>query len=117
MAVGVGEAAPLLDRTFPDANGEARSILAALEQGPVVLAIYKSSCVASKVMLPALKRVAALDPRVTVLGVSQDSANIARSFARRYDVDYPILVEGDGYLLMAAFATPPWDSSGPSSTR
>jgi peroxiredoxin len=109
MAVGAGEVAPMLDQAFPDANGEAHVLRAALERGPAVIAIYKSSCAASKIMLPALNRIGAIDERVTLLGVSQDSANIARSFARRYEIDYPILVEGDGYPISIAFdiaATP-----------
>jgi len=46
---------------------------------------------------------------LTVLGVSQDSANITRSFARRYGVTFPLLLEGDGYPISRAFdivATP-----------
>lgn len=109
MAKAAGDSAPLRDHAFEDAAGEHHTVAEALEGGPVVLAIYKSSCAASKIMLPALKRAAALDPRVSVLGVSQDSANIARSFARRYEIDYPILIDGEGYPMSVAFdisATP-----------
>jgi len=44
-----------------------------------------------------------------VLGVSQDSENITRSFARRFGVTFPILVEGPDYPISRAFdiaATP-----------
>ena len=46
---------------------------------------------------------------LTVRGVSQDSANITRSFARRYGITFPILLEGDEYPISGAFdimATP-----------
>jgi len=39
-----------------------------------------------------------------VFGVSQDSANVARSFARRTDATFPILIEPEGYPLSRAFA-------------
>jgi peroxiredoxin len=46
---------------------------------------------------------------LSVLGVSQDSANITRSFARRYGITFPLLLEGDNYPVSRAFdimATP-----------
>jgi peroxiredoxin len=46
---------------------------------------------------------------LTVLGISQDSANITRSFARRYGITFPLLLEGDDYPVSRAFdimATP-----------
>ena len=42
-------------------------------------------------------------------GISQDSPNITSSFARRYGITFPILVEGDDYPVSKAFdiqATP-----------
>ena len=39
---------------------------------------------------------------LTVLGVSQDSANIARSFARRTGVTFPLLIEGNDYPITRA---------------
>lgn len=102
---------PPLDLKFQDANGGEHSIRAALESGPVVLALYKSSCAASKVMLPMLQRVqnAHADDGLTTFGVAQDSANITRSFARRYGIEFPILIEGPEFPLSAGFgirATP-----------
>nr|MDQ3044825.1 redoxin domain-containing protein [Chloroflexota bacterium] len=46
---------------------------------------------------------------LAVLGVSQDSANITRSFARRQGATFPILIEPEGYPVSRAFditATP-----------
>jgi peroxiredoxin len=46
---------------------------------------------------------------LAVLGISQDSANITRSFARRYGITFPLVLEGDDYPISRAFdiaATP-----------
>ena len=68
----------------------------ALAKGPVLIGIYKSSCQASKAMFPFLQRLADRygDKGLSVFGIAQDSANITRSFARRLDLTFPILVEG-----------------------
>ena len=75
------------------------SIAGALANGPVLVGLYKSSCQASKTMFPFLER---LHQRhagtpLTVLGVSQDSLNITRSFARRGGITFPILDKVRGF--------------------
>jgi pimeloyl-ACP methyl ester carboxylesterase len=62
-------------------------------------------------MFPFLERLNArhVVDGLTVLGISQDSANITRSFARRYGITFPLLLEGDDYPVSRAFdimATP-----------
>ncbi len=106
-----GALAPPLDLALSDAEGRVYRISEALQRGPVLLGIYKSSCAASKTMFPILERLhqryGALG--LTVLGIAQDSANITRSFARRYGITFPLLVEGDEYpvsRLFDIFATP-----------
>lgn len=111
MTIGVGEAAPALDVTLLDAEGAPHAISEALTKGPVLLGVYKSSCQASKTMFPFLQRLAdAYGPDgLTVFGVSQDSANITKSFARRLGLSMPILIEGPDYPVTLAFdvvATP-----------
>lgn len=111
MATEVGEKAPVPSRAYPDADGTEHDLTAALAKGPVLLAIYKSSCGASKVMMPMVERIAKTygDKGLTTLGVAQDSANITKSFARRSGVEFPILVEGDDFPITKAFdifATP-----------
>jgi peroxiredoxin len=106
-----GTKAPALDFTLQDTEGNEISIQQALETGPVLLGIYKSSCAASKVMLPMLQRIQAhhLNDGLTTYGVSQDSANITRSFARRYGLSIPLLLDGPEYPVSNAFdirATP-----------
>jgi len=100
-----------LEIPLPDTEGNEHKISYFLERGPVLLTIYKSSCAASKTMLPALGRIAAKhrSQGLTTIGISQDSVNITRSFARRYEIDYPLLVEGSTYPVSNAFeirATP-----------
>jgi len=111
MTTEQGELASLPEGPFADAEGQAHDLQQVLENGPVLLGVYKSSCASSKQMFPFLER---LHERhrgdgLTVLGVSQDSPNITRSFARRYGITFPILVEGDNYPISRAFdimATP-----------
>lgn len=111
MPVDQGDQAPLPDTPFPDAEGSDHDLAAALETGPLLLGIYKSSCASSKQMFPFLERFHQRygEDRLQVFGVSQDSANITRSFARRYGITFPILLEGDDYPISQAFdimATP-----------
>lgn len=109
--IGVGAAAPALEMTIEDADGGSHRIGAALERGPLLLGIYKSSCQASKTVFPFLQRLADRyrAAGLTVYGVAQDSANITRSFARRLDLTIPILIEGPDYPITLAYdvvATP-----------
>ena len=110
-AFGPQRAAPPLAKSFSDAEGNQHSIQEALANGPVLLGIYKSSCAASKVMLPMLQRIQQQHEAdgLTTFGVAQDSPNITRSFARRYGLDVPLLVEGPDYPISVGFdirATP-----------
>jgi len=111
MTIEQGERAPFPNGEFTDAEGQAHDLSRAASNGPLLLGIYKSSCASSKQMFPFLER---LNQRhgadgLRVLGVSQDSANITRSFARRYGITFPLLLEGDDYPVSRAFdimATP-----------
>lgn len=112
MSLQAGEDAPNLNRWFPDTDGSQHNLADALQSGPLLLGIYKSSCGASKAMMPMLNRF--VDRYaifgLQVFGVAQDSANVTRSFIRRSGgFDYPVLIEGDDYPLSIAFdifATP-----------
>jgi peroxiredoxin len=111
MTIEQGQQAPMFDTAFDDAEGTSHDPREVLERGPLLLGIYKSSCASSKQMFPFLERLRERygDAGLTVLGVAQDSPNITRSFARRYGLTFPILVEGDEYPISRAFdimATP-----------
>lgn len=111
MAIDVGAQRPQTEETFEDAEGQPHSLAAALEHGPLLLGLYKSSCQASKTIFPFLQRLYERygDKGLTVYGVAQDSPNITRSFARRLGIAFPILIEPDGNPLSSGFdiaATP-----------
>jgi peroxiredoxin len=109
--VEVGQPAAAIDLELSDAEGVKHAISEALKNGPVLLGLYKSSCQASKAMLPMLERLHRRygDQGLTVYGLAQDSVNITRSFARRYDITFPILIDTADYAMSRAFdifATP-----------
>jgi peroxiredoxin len=111
MTTEQGQKAPFPDGEFNDAEGQAHDLKRAAANGPLLLGIYKSSCASSKQMFPFLERLSERHSGdgLTVLGVSQDSANITRSFARRYGISFPLVLEGDDYPVSRAFdimATP-----------
>ena len=111
MTTEKGQRAPFPDLVFTDPSGTVWDLRQAIAQGPLLLGIYKSSCASSKQMFPILERVHQRYGAhgLKVLGISQDSPNITSSFARRYGITFPILVEGDDYPVSRAFeiqATP-----------
>ena len=111
MVVEQGQIAPLPHQPFADAEGAMHDLHELLQSGPLLIGIYKSSCASSKQMFPFLER---LHQRYAanglhVIGISQDSENITRSFARRYGITFPILVEGPDFPISREFdiaATP-----------
>jgi thiol-disulfide isomerase/thioredoxin len=113
VSLQAGDSAPpILTTPFPDSDGVEHVLANLLRQGPLLIGIYKSSCGASKAMMPILNRF--VDRYgvfgLQVAGIAQDSANVTRSFIRRSGgFDYPVLIEGDEYPVSIAFdifATP-----------
>ncbi len=106
-----GATVPEIITGLEDAEGTPQSIQDALKDGPLLVGIYKSSCQASKTMFPFLQRLYERYGQngLQVLGVSQDSANVTKSFARRTGVTFPILIEPEDFPVSKAFgitATP-----------
>ena len=111
MTTQTGEHAPIPETSFTDAEGIEQDLSQLLASGPLLVGIYKSSCASSKQMFPFLERIYQRhkDRGLQVIGVAQDSANITRSFARRYGITFPIVIEGDSYPISRGFdiaATP-----------
>jgi peroxiredoxin len=110
MTIEIGSRAPEI--VLPDAvNDKNFDLTDALVSGPTVVAIYKSSCEASKTMFRALELLRQKYPEegLTIWGVAQDSPNVTRSFIRRIGVSFPMLIEGDQYSVSRAYgidATP-----------
>jgi thiol-disulfide isomerase/thioredoxin len=102
----VGKAAP--DVTLPvAANGDegARMRLSDLKGRAVVLDFWASWCGPCKLQAPILDRVARrYEPRgLVVLGINvDDTPELARSFATRKGLSYPILVD-EGKAASAAY--------------
>ena len=103
-----GAAAPLF--TLSDAEaGQPHYLAKALERGPVLIGIYKSSCEASKTAFPFLQKITQAYPQLTVWGIAQDSPNVTRSFVRRTGVTFPMLIDDNDYAVSRAYnitATP-----------
>lgn len=111
VSLQAGDQAPDLTTPYPDTDGVEVVLADALRQGPLLLGIYKSSCGASKAMMPMLNRFAERYGTfgLQVFGIAQDSPNVTRSFMRRSGIDYPVLIEGDEFPISIAFdifATP-----------
>lgn len=110
MPVDAGTAAPTF--ALRDAAEERTYDLSeALQHGPVLLGIYKSSCQASKTAFPFLQKIHEAYPsgEISVWGIAQDSQNVTRSFARRAGVTFPMLIDDNDYEVSRAFdimATP-----------
>jgi peroxiredoxin len=109
--VEVGQPAAAIDIELADAEGNKHTLSEALKRGPVLLGLYKSACQASKAMMPMLERLQRRygDLGLTIYGLSQDSKNVTRSFARRYDISFPILIDTANYAMSRSFdifATP-----------
>lgn len=110
MPVDAGAAAPTFTLTDA-ADDEEYSLTDALQQGPVLVGIYKSSCQASKTAFPFLEKIhqAHPDGQISVWGIAQDSQNVTRSFIRRTGVTFPMLIDDNDYEVSRAFdimATP-----------
>jgi len=108
MPVEAGMPAPLFHLNDAE-NDETYHLDEALQRGPALIGIYKSSCEASKTVFPFLEKIHLAYPDLTVWGVAQDSANVTRSFTRRTGVSFPMLLDGDDYSVSRAYdivATP-----------
>jgi peroxiredoxin len=95
MNVRDGQPAPDLRLRTPD--GEWRQLTDLTASGPVLLAIYKTTCPTCQLALPFLTRLK--DAGLQIFTVSQDSPAASRQFNQDYDVDLPFLLDraDDGY--------------------
>ena len=118
MPLEPGAPAPLF--ILNDAERDQPHNLAeALQHGPVLISIYKSSCSASKTAFPFLETIHQAYPELTIWGIAQDSPNVTRSFIRRTGATFPILIDTDDYDISRAYdivATPTIFLIEPSGT-
>jgi peroxiredoxin len=92
-ALTAGTTAP--DFSLPLLNGGNFSLHEALREGPAITAFFKISCPVCQYTLPFLERIyeANCGTKVTVVGVSQNSAKDTARFAQEYDITFPILLD------------------------
>jgi peroxiredoxin len=86
-------------------DGKEYSLQKLLERGPAVVAFFKISCPVCQFTFPFLQR---LHERyagqgATVIGVSQDDAEVTKQFNREYRVTFPTLLDSDGFPASNAY--------------
>jgi peroxiredoxin len=80
-------------------DGKNYSLSALMESGPVVVAFFKISCPVCQFTFPFLERLYKRygGDGVTFLGISQDDARATKNFAGEYGMNFPMLLDEDGY--------------------
>ncbi len=96
-ALATGTKAPAI--SLQDINGETVTLADALKKGPVVAAFFKVSCPTCQFAAPFLERLHETysGPKFTFFGISQDDARDTRDFFKEFDVEFPSLIDADGY--------------------
>ena len=94
-ALVTGELAP--DFILTTTEGNSAHLQELLQHGPVVLAFFKVSCPVCQFAFPLYDRVARAHKNsgATFLGISQNKPSEARTFARQYEVTFPIALDND----------------------
>ncbi len=82
-------------------NGRAFSLAEALRKGPVVAAFLKIACPVCQFTFPFLERLhkAYGGERVSFWGISQDDARDTKEFFAEYGINFPALLDNDGYAV------------------
>ncbi len=73
----------------------------ALKKGPVVAAFFKVACPTCQFAAPFLERLHETysGPKFTLFGISQDDARDTRDFFKEFDVEFPSLIDAEGYPI------------------
>jgi peroxiredoxin len=96
-ALPAGAEAPAI--SLQDMNGATVTLADALKKGPVVAAFFKVSCPTCQFAAPFLERLHETygGPKFTLFGISQDDARDTREFFKEFDVEFPSLLDAEGY--------------------
>lgn len=99
--LAAGDHAPSF--TLQTADGSSHSLASMIEQGPVLLAIFKISCPVCQLAMPFLQRMAA--GRLPIVGISQDGPIGTARFNQAYAPTLTTLLdrEEDNYAVSNAF--------------
>ena len=101
--IEVGQTAPGFSLKALD--GKEYSLSSLLERGPVVLAFLKISCPVCQFTFPFLQRLFERygGDGVSFLGISQDDARSTKEFNQEYGINFPTLIDAQGYPASNAY--------------
>ena len=96
-ALPAGAKAPAF--ALQSTDGKKLSLADALKKGPVVAAFFKVSCPTCQFAAPFLERLHENygGENFTLWGISQDDAADTREFRQEFEVEFPTLIDDDGY--------------------
>ena len=97
-----GERAP--DFELKGTTGEGLALSNMLENGPVMLFLFKVSCPVCQMTGPFLERLASGNG-MRVVGISQDDHEATVAFMRRFGLTFPVLLDSvrTGYVVSNGF--------------
>ncbi len=80
-------------------DGKTSNLADALKKGPVVAAFFKVSCPTCQFTAPFLERLHEEygGEKFTLWGISQDDAADTREFCQEFEVEFPTLIDENGY--------------------
>jgi peroxiredoxin len=96
-ALPAGAKAPTF--ALQSVDGKKLNLADALTKGPVVAAFFKVSCPTCQFTAPFLERLHETygGDKFTLWGISQDDARDTREFLREFEVEFPTLIDDNGY--------------------
>ena len=102
-ALNQGSKAPTF--RLPLVGGGEFSLRDELAKAPVVLAFFKISCPVCQWAFPLYDRLAQKlkSAGVTMIGISQDDRDSTVDFMRRFGVNFPVALDGRGYIVSNAY--------------
>ena len=92
-----GNTAPAI--SLKTLSGESAILQETLKKGPVVVAFFKVSCPTCQFSAPFLERLHETygGEKFTFWGISQDDARDTREFCQEFEVEFPALIDENGY--------------------
>ena len=96
-ALTAGAKAPAI--ALQSADRKKLNLAEALKKGPVVAAFFKVSCPTCQFAAPFLERLHETygGDKFTLWGISQDDAADTREFCQEFELEFPALIDENGY--------------------
>ena len=91
--------------TLAGMDGRQYSFHEARARGPLLAAFFKVSCPTCQYTLPFIERMQQqfAPQSVQIWGISQDDARSSRSFAKEFEVTFPVLIDDHPYEVSDAY--------------